>query len=86
MKYSIPGNNIRNLRDYLEREEKISPQDFENILKDAQDIFGRCLPLDENGIIKGLIYGNVQSGKTAIILTTMALAADNGYKNFIVLT
>jgi len=86
MTYSISGNNIRNLREYLEREEKISFQDFENILRDAQDIFGRCLPLDENGAIKGLIYGHVQSGKTAIILTTMALAADNGYKNFIVLT
>jgi len=86
MTYSILGNNIRNLRDYLEREERISFQDFENILKDAQDIFERCLPLDENGAIKGLIYGHVQSGKTAIILTTMALAADNGYKNFIVLT
>jgi hypothetical protein len=86
MTYSISRNNIHNLREYLYREENISFEDFENILRDAQDIFGRCLPLGEHGAIKGLIYGHVQSGKTAIILTTMALAADNGHKNFIVLT
>ena len=86
MTYSVSGNNIRNLREYLHREEKISFQDFDNILRDAQDIFSRCLPLGEHGAIKGLIYGHVQSGKTAIILTTMALAADNGCRNFIVLT
>ena len=86
MTYLTSGNHIQNLQDYLRREENISTQDFENILKDAQDIFKRCLPVGKTGAIKGLIYGHVQSGKTAIILTTMALAADNGYSNFIVLT
>ena len=80
------GSNIKNLRDYLRREENISISDFENILRDAVDIFQRCLPNQEQGLVKGLIYGYVQSGKTAVIITTMALAADNGYKNFIVLT
>ena len=80
------GSNIKNLRDYLQREENISISDFENILRDAVDIFQRCLPNQEQGLVKGLIYGYVQSGKTAVIITTMALAADNGYKNFIVLT
>jgi hypothetical protein len=80
------GSNINNLRDYLQREENIAFSDFENILRDALDIFQRCLPNQDQGIVKGLIYGYVQSGKTAVIITTMALAADNGYRNFIVLT
>jgi len=86
MTHSIFGDNIRNLREYLQKEENISFEDFDKILKDAQNIFSRCLPFGESGEKKGLIYGYVQSGKTAIILTTMALAADNGHKNFIVLT
>jgi Z1 domain len=80
------GNNIRNLRDYLQREENISGQDFNNILNDALDILQRCLSPGKVGSAKGLIYGNIQSGKTAVIITTIALAADNGYKNFIIFT
>ena len=67
------GSNIKNLRDYLQREENIAVSDFENILSDAVDIFQRCLPNQELGLVKGLIYGYVQSGKTAVIITTMAL-------------
>ena len=80
------GNSIINLRDYLQREEGISSADFENILRDAIDIFQRCLPPQQQELVKGLIYGYVQSGKTAVLITTIALAADNGYRNFIVLT
>ncbi|MBD1862339.1 MULTISPECIES: Z1 domain-containing protein [Trichocoleus] len=81
-----PGNNIANLRDYLQREENISSQDFDSILRDATDILQRCTNPGEASYTQGLIYGNIQSGKTAVIITTMALAADNGYRNFIVMT
>ena len=80
------GDNITNLREYLYDEEGISYDDFEKILHTASEIFERCLSTGEDGAVKGLIYGQIQSGKTSVILTTMALAADNGFKNFIVMT
>jgi hypothetical protein len=86
MASTIPGNNIANLREYLQREENISPQDFENILADATLIIRRCINPGQIAYTQGLIYGHIQSGKTAVIIATMALAADNGYRNFIVMT
>lgn len=80
------GDNVRNLREYLQREENISYQDFAHILVDASDIIRRSLSPGKIGSTKGLIYGHIQSGKTAVIITTIALAADNGYSNFITLT
>jgi hypothetical protein len=81
-----PGSNIASLREYLQREENISFQDFESILMDATSILLRCVDPGQVSSIQGLIYGNIQSGKTAVIITTLALAADNGYTNFIVMT
>jgi hypothetical protein len=83
---SPEGENITNLREYLHDEENISYQDFQNILQTAIEIFERCLSPCEPGSVQGLIYGHIQSGKTSVILTTIALAADNGYTNFIVMT
>jgi len=83
---SPQGENITNLREYLHDEENISYQDFHNILQTAIEIFERCLEPCELGAVQGLIYGHIQSGKTSVILTTIALAADNGYTNFIVMT
>lgn len=81
-----PGSNIESLREYLQREENISLQDFENILRDATEILQRCINPGQVSSTQGLIYGHIQSGKTAVIITTLALAADNGYRNFIVMT
>jgi hypothetical protein len=81
-----PGTNISNLREYLQREENISHQDFSNILTDATDILQRCINPGQVNSTQGLIYGHIQSGKTAVIITTLALAVDNGYRNFIVMT
>jgi hypothetical protein len=81
-----PGNHIANLRDYLQREENISSQDFDNILNDATEIVRRCTNPGHASSTQGLIYGHIQSGKTAVIITTLALAADNGYRNFIIMT
>lgn len=86
MASNTPGDNIQNLSDYLQREESISSDDFKNILNDATDILKYCIAPNEIGSTQGLIYGHIQSGKTAVIITTLALAADNGYRNFIVMT
>lgn len=83
---SLHGDNITNLREYLRDEENISYHDFERVIETAEKVLERCLYTTENGSVKGLIYGHVQSGKTAVILTTMALAADNGFNNFVVMT
>ena len=40
----------------------------------------------QNGSIKGLVIGDVQSGKTANMAGLMAMAADNGFNVFIVLS
>ncbi len=40
----------------------------------------------ENGPIKGLVIGNVQSGKTANMAALMAMAADWGWNMFIILS
>ena len=40
----------------------------------------------ETGPVKGLVLGNVQSGKTANMAGLMAMAADNGWNYVIVLT
>ena len=40
----------------------------------------------QSGPIKGLVIGNVQSGKTANMAGLMAMAADNGWNMFIVLS
>lgn len=38
------------------------------------------------GTVKGLVVGNVQSGKTANMAALMAMAADNGWNMFVVLS
>jgi len=80
------GDNITSLKEYLYDEENISYDDFDRILQTAFEILERCLDTTEDGFITGLIYGHVQSGKTSVILTTIALASDNGFNNFVVMT
>jgi len=80
------GDNVVNLREYLHDEENISYRDFDQILHTASEVLERCIDTTQNGSVNGLIYGHVQSGKTSVILATMALAADNGFNNFIVMT
>lgn len=40
----------------------------------------------DEGAVKGLAIGNVQSGKTANMVALMAMAADNGFNYFVVLS
>lgn len=63
-------------------------EDIVNIMQDANTKILHQLSRDthETGPIKGLVVGNVQSGKTANIAALMAMAADAGWNMFIVLS
>jgi Z1 domain len=80
------NNNVSRLQQFLAQNEHISSNDFNTILTDAISVFTRCQTVNVPGSTQGLIYGNVQSGKTAVILAFMAYAMDHEVRNFIVLT
>ena len=62
-----------------------SDNSIKNIEKSSHEIL-KNLSMDtvESGPIKGLVVGNVQSGKTANMAGLMAMAADNGFNYFII--
>ena len=64
-----------------------SEDSIKNIEKSSYEIL-KNLSMDtvESGPIKGLVVGNVQSGKTANMAGLMAMAADNGFNYFIILS
>lgn len=66
---------------------KFSQQAIKNIEESAQNILNKLsLDTQASGPIKGLVVGNVQSGKTANMAALMAMAADQGFNMFIVLS
>ena len=84
--FRLDGASVERLKQFFQISEHISSSDVDGIVRDAASIFSRCVRADSEGEAKGLIYGHIQSGKTAIILMVMAIAADNGYKHFVVCT
>ena len=66
---------------------KFSQETINMIEQSSINILNK-LSLDtvESGPIKGLVIGNVQSGKTANMAALMAMAADQGWNFFIVLS
>lgn len=83
---NLLGRNLTLLQTHFQTVEGISQPDIAQIVADAAAVFAKCLPAGSQGLTKGLIYGNIQSGKTAVILALIAIAADNGYGRFVVLT
>lgn len=74
---------------YLKKLEKNHFSDFsiKNIFNSTKDILSRLrLETEHSNPIRGLVMGNVQSGKTANMAALIALAADYGYNMFIVLS
>ena len=66
---------------------KFSQDAIKNITESAQSILNKLsLDTQVSGPIKGLVVGNVQSGKTANMAALMAMAADQGFNMFIVLS
>lgn len=79
------GSTAQSLRQEMQRNGIVS-SDCDVILRTATNILNKCVPLGSENSTQGLIYGNIQSGKTAVIIAVIALGLDNGYENFIVLT
>jgi hypothetical protein len=79
------GKNITNLQTNLLR--KMDGEDATRVVMRAKELIENLPPLNSSGQNKqGLMLGLVQSGKTGALTTAIALAADNGYRCFVVLT
>lgn len=72
---------------YLIRKEKLEPAAVENIEKVVDEMLGRLEDPSRVGSWdrRGLVMGNVQSGKTAAYTGLVCKAADAGYKVIIIL-
>lgn len=79
------GANITYLQQNLLR--KMDSSDATRVVQKAEDLVSQLpAPDKENGSRQALLLGLIQSGKTVALTTSIALAADNGYSCFIVLT
>ncbi len=79
------GRNITSLQDSLLR--RMDDEDSTRVVARAKELIENLPNTQDTGVNKqGLILGLVQSGKTVALTTAIALAADNGYRCFIVLT
>lgn len=68
-------------------EKGFSKNSIKEIEKSSLEILkGLSTDTKVDGAIKGLVVGNVQSGKTANMAGLMALAADHGFNYFIILS
>ena len=87
MNYLPPDDT--NLRDFLRfyrDSTRATEADCQRLQRSARRIVDKFPPEGTNSVVQGLIYGDIQSGKTGLILATIADAADRGYERFIVLT
>ncbi len=74
-------------RKHLKEDKDFNDDAIDNIEKSVLEILQRLSTNTvESGPIKGLVIGNVQSGKTANMAGLMAMAADYGWNMFIVLS
>jgi hypothetical protein len=79
------GRNITTLQSSLLR--RMDPEDATRVVLRAKELFNNLPDLQSKGQNKqGLMLGLVQSGKTTALTTAIALATDNGYRCFVVLT
>jgi hypothetical protein len=76
------------LDNYLKRVgEAKGPRLVDALKKSAEDFSQKHIDtFDFNSHISGLLYGHVQSGKTGQMLAIAAMAADKGFKFFILVT
>jgi len=79
------GKNITFLQGTLLK--MMDGEDTTRVVNSALDLVREMPPVDGTGSNRqGLMLGLIQSGKTAALTTSIALAADNQYKLFVVLT
>ena len=72
--------------DTLRDEKHFKPEAIANIKEAAFSILRRLDNNTKGNVVKGLVFGSVQSGKTANMAALMAMAADEGFNVFIVLS
>lgn len=66
---------------------KMSEESIANIENSAESVWRRLAwDTREDGCVKGLVYGSVQSGKTANMEALISMAADDDWNIFIILT
>lgn len=71
----------------LRDNKKWTDESIVNVERSAVDVLNKlAIDTRDRGPVKGLVVGNVQSGKTANMTGLIALAADNGFNCFIVLS
>ncbi|GGG92711.1 hypothetical protein E2558_06260 [Staphylococcus pragensis] len=85
----IPNTSYSSWGAYRQKleDQGFSERSINNIQNSSYEVL-KSLQFDtrKTGPIKGLVMGNVQSGKTANMAGLMAMAADNGFNYFIVLS
>lgn len=78
---------MKYLDNYLRRVSAVNPGLDEALRKSAEAFIATHLDkFDYNSHVSGLLYGHVQSGKTAQMLAIAAAAADKDFKFFILVT
>ena len=88
----VPGDRRSSwqlYRKYLKDDEKLSDQTIDQIECSTLRILQKMSRGEEGNqttLIKGLVVGNVQSGKTANMAALMTMAADYGWNFFIILS
>ena len=82
-----PGSCWVHYKKRLQEKSNFTNKEIKELEKSCYEIV-KCLRQDTSqiGPIKGLVVGNVQSGKTANMAGVMAMAADNGWNMFIILS
>lgn len=88
-KSNLPTNCFDRYMDYL-RDQDFPEDSIEKMIKTTNDILTRCadpnnLNDSKNAKKKGLVMGDIQSGKTANYTALINLAADYGYKVIVLL-
>ncbi|USY55879.1 Z1 domain-containing protein [Bacillus sp. 1780r2a1] len=77
------GNHTNHFRTLLQSKNILS----DDLLQKAAEVVENVVDWRElTGERIGLLFGRIQSGKTNSLIASLAMAADNGYKCFIVLT
>ncbi len=77
----------RRYKDYLEREKHFSPSTLETMEEDIMRTIAKFADPSFAGSLskKGLVVGDVQSGKTANYIGLINMAVDAGYRNIVLL-
>lgn len=84
---TAPGSAWQLYRRHLRSDMGFSEHSVKQIENSCYRILRRMSSdTTQTGPIKGLVIGNVQSGKTANMAGLMAMAADNGWNMFIILS